>query len=171
MDLAAEWIARGDVDGCLVVASEENDWLSAEALLHYSRDYVPSEGAAAIYIEPSETGVKLLRLPDPVPFSALPRDKAALKVRDELQASDDSSTLLVDGRVGIAKIDVPETRAWQDWSGPRISPRSVLGESMGASSALQMVVAVESIRSGKYERSAVTAVGGNQQAAGVLLGS
>lgn len=171
LDLAAEWIERGDVDGCLVVASEENDWLSAEALLHYSGDYLPSEGAAAIYIEPSDGGVKLLRLPDPVPFSAMPRTEAALKVKEDLQASDDAATLLVDGRVGIAKIDAPETKAWTAWSGPRISPRRVLGESMGTSSALQVVIAVEAVRSGKYARAAVTAVGGNQQAAGALLGA
>ena len=42
IDLAVEWIARGDVDGCLVVSSEEIDWLSAEGLRYYSQQYLPS---------------------------------------------------------------------------------------------------------------------------------
>ena len=66
IDLPAEWIVRGDVDGCLVVSAEEIDWLSAEGLKLYSRDYLPAEGAAAIYLESAPGPVKLLRLPDPV---------------------------------------------------------------------------------------------------------
>ncbi len=172
IDLAAEWILRGDVDGCIVVASEENDWLSAEALLHYHRDYLPAEGAGAIYIEPADGPVRLLRLPDPVPFSAVRRDEAALKIRQllEIESDSDPQTLLVDGRVGIERIDLPETAAWSDWTGPRISPRKILGESMGASTALQFVLAAESIRAGLFTKAIITATGGNQQAGGALLG-
>ena len=169
IDLAAEWIQRGDVDGCIIISSEENDWLSAEALLHYSKDYVPSEGAGAIYLEAADGPVRLLRLPDPIPYSSMPRERAAIEVRRQLAAEDDGETLLVDGRVGIPKVDAAETDAWQDWTGPCVSPRKILGEAMGASSALQFVAAVESVRLGRAEKAIITALGGNQQAGGALV--
>ena len=169
VDLAVEWIERGDVDGCLVVSAEEIDWLSAEGLRYYSRDYLPSEGAAAIYLESATGPVKLLRLPDPVSLANYSRAEAALKIRKQLAPADDGRTLLVDGRIGILRHDQPETAAWSDWQGPRWSPRRVLGEGIGVSAALQVVAAVESLRSGAFSQAAVTATGGNQQAAGMLL--
>ena len=170
IDLAVEWLERGDVDGCVIVSAEEIDWLSAEGLRHYSQGYLPAEGAAAIYLEPAAGPVKLLRLPDPVAFSANSRVQAAHKIRSLLAASDDGQTLLVDGRAGVARYDVPETLAWADWVGPRWSPRLVLGEGMGASAGLQIVAAVAALASGKFRQAVVTATGGNQQAAGILLG-
>jgi hypothetical protein len=170
MDLAAEWIERGDVDGCLVVSAEEIDWLSAEGLRYYSQGYLPSEGAAAVYLEASEGPVKLLRLPDPVSFSARSRVEAAVEVRARLAVSDDGSTLLVDGRTGMIRHDKPETEAWAAWTGPRWSPRKILGEGMGVSAALQVVAAVRALEAGEFERTVVTATGSNQQAAGVVLG-
>ena len=170
IDLAVEWIARGDVDGCLVVSSEEIDWLSAEGLRYYSRDYLPSEGAAAIYLEAADGPVKLLRLPDPISLSANSRSQAARKIRDLLAPEDDGLTLLIDGRVGVERFDRPETTAWSDWKGPRCSPRGILGEGMGVSSALQIVAAAEALKSGLFNKAAVSAVGANQQAAGILLG-
>jgi 3-oxoacyl-(acyl-carrier-protein) synthase len=76
----------------------------------------------------------------------------------------------MDGQTGIRRFDSPETAAWKDWRGPRWSPKSVLGESMGASSAWQVVAAVEALKSGAYGKAVVSSVGANQQAAGVLLG-
>lgn len=171
VDLAAEWITRGDVDGCLVVSAEEIDWLSAEGLRHYSRSYLPSEGAAAIYLEAADGPVKLLRLPDPVSLAANSRSDAARKVREKLAPDDDGQTLLVDGRAGVRRYDLPEAIAWADWTGPRWSPRMVLGEGMGVSSALQIVAAVAAVRSGDFQKAVITATGANQQAAGLLLGT
>jgi hypothetical protein len=171
MDLAVEWIERGDVDGCVVVAAEEADWLSAEGLRLYSRDCVPSEGAAAVFIERAEGPTRLLRLPEPVSLAACPRIQAAKIIRGQLAVTDDGRTLLVDGRTGIARFDRPETMAWANWAGPRWSPREILGEGMGVSAALQTVAAVAALASGGVHQAVVTAVGGNQQAGGMLLGS
>jgi hypothetical protein len=170
IDLAVEWIERGDVDGCLMVAAEEIDWLSAEGLRFYSRDYLPAEGAAAVFLEPTDGPARLLRLPDPVPLAAHSRLQAARIIREQLAAHDDGNTLLVDGRAGIARFDRPETSVWADWSGPRWSPRRILGEGMGVSAALQTVAAVAALADGAFQQAAVTAVGGNQHAAGLLLG-
>ncbi len=169
IDLAAEWIERGDVDGCIIIAAEETDWLSAEGLRHYSKNYLPSEGAAAIYLEAAKGQVEVLRLPDPVSLATHTRDQAAQKIRAKLTPCDDGCTLLVDGRAGVTRYDQPETKAWSDWTGPRWSPRTLLGESMGASIALQVVAAVEAIRSRKFSQAVITATGANQQAAGMLL--
>ena len=172
IDLAAEWIDRDDVDGCLVVSAEEIDELSAEGLRHYSRNYIASEGAAAIYMDahPAKNSAQLLRLPDPVSFSANTREQAAHKIRQKLAVQDDGQTLLVDGRAGVARFDRPETSVWADWSGPRWSPRINVGEGMGVSSGLQVVAAVQAITSGEFQQAVVTAVGGNQQAAGLSVG-
>jgi hypothetical protein len=169
LELAAEWIERGDVDGCLVVAAEESDWLSAEGLGFYSRHYVAAEGAGALFLEPSdEPGVRLAAVPDAIGLSA-GREAAALELREALAAADDGSTLLVDGRAGVERWDRPEDQAWSGWSGPWASPRVVLGEGMGASAAWQSVVAVEMLKSGEARRAVVSAIGGNQQAAGAVF--
>ncbi len=169
LDLAVEWLERGEVDGCLVIAAEEIDWLSAEGLRFYSQNYLPAEGAAAVYLEAANGPVNLLRLPDPVSLSANSRDQAALKIRAQLAPVNDGLTLLVDGRVGIPRYDAPETIAWADWTGPRWSPRMVLGEGMGVAAGLQVVAAVTALTCSRFQRAVVTAVGGNQQAAGLSL--
>ena len=170
IDLAVEWIERGDVDGCLVISAEEIDWLSAEGLRHYSRDYIPSEGAAAVYLESTAGPARLLRLPDPVSLSFNSRQQAARKIRAQLAPADDGQTLLIDGRADIARYDRPESAAWADWTGPRWSPRALLGEGMGVSAALQTVAAVAALAGGQFQQAVVTATGANQQAAGLLLG-
>lgn len=171
MDLAVEWIERGDVDGCVVVAAEEIDWLSAEGLRHYSRNHLPAEGAAAVFIERGDGPARLLRLPEPVSLAAYNKNHAAQVIREQLEVTDDGQTLLVDGRTGITRFDRAETTAWTDWAGPRWSPRLALGEGMGVSSALQTAAAAAALFNGDFQQAAVTAVGGNQQAAGILLGT
>lgn len=170
IDLAAEWIERGEVDGCLVVASEEIDWLSAEGLRLYSRRYLPSEGAAAIYLEAADEGVPLIHLPDPVPYHLLDRHGAALAMRRSLGVGGDPAMLLVDSRSGAPLFDAPEAAAWSGWPGPRWSPKLTIGESLGASTALNVVAAAEALKSGAFRRAVVSSVGANQQAAGMVLG-
>jgi hypothetical protein len=172
LELAAEWITRGEVDGCVVVGNEEIDWLCAEALRFYSRGYLSSEGASAIYLEAGDRGPGLLQVPDPQTFSgSRQRIDAAIRLRRELEASDDGWTLLMDGRCGVSKHDHPENLAWANWQGPRLSPRRIIGESLGASAAFQCVMAVEEIRSGNCLQAIVTSVGGNEQAGGALFGA
>lgn len=171
IDLAAEWIERGDVDGCLVVCAEEIDWLSAEGLCHYSKKFIPSEGAAAIFLEANHGPASLLKLPDGVPFSFHTQLAAAANIRAQLSPRDDGRTLLVDGKTGIDRYDKAETAAWADWQGPRWSPRTLLGEGMGVSTGWQVIAAAEALLRGHSPLAVVSAVGGNQQAAGLLIGT
>src|SRR6185503_7018328 len=48
--LAADWLTDNRVDGCLVIAAEELDWLTAGAVNLFSRKIVLSDGAGAIYL-------------------------------------------------------------------------------------------------------------------------
>lgn len=169
LDLAIEWLQRGEVDGCLLVCAEEIDWLSAEGLRFYSRSYIASEGAAAVYLEKSSTGSQIVSLPEPISLAAHSRNEATQLVRDALNVTDDSSTLLVDGRSGSQRVDRPETAAWLNWQGPRWSPRKLLGEGMGVSAGWQVVLAAVALRDCDLQRAVITATGGNQQAAGILL--
>ena len=53
MDLGIEWLLDEQVDGVLVVGSEELDWLSTEAASLFSRNIIVSEGAGAVLLEAS----------------------------------------------------------------------------------------------------------------------
>ena len=169
LELATEWLLRGDCDLCIVVAPEEIDWLSVEAVGLRSKEIVPSEGAGAVVLEIDGDGPVLLSIPDPVVYSEVSdRVEALTRLRGEI-AEDDGRTLLADGRMGLVKTDVAEEAVFSDWSGPRISTKSLLGEALGASASLQLVAAVEMLKAGEAEKAAVVSVGGNEQVAGCLL--
>ena len=171
LELAAEWLDRGDCEACLLVAPEEIDWLSAEAMGYYSRRMTPSEGAAVILLEKGGEGPRLLEVPDPVSYAVeSDRVSALATVRDEMGAMDDGATLLSDGRTGVARFDRAESEVFGGWTGPRYSVRALLGESLGAAAGLQTVAALEGLRRGLAERAVVTAVGGNEGVGGAVFG-
>ena len=170
LELAADWLGRGDVDACLVVGGEETDWLSAEALRLHSRRFLPSEGAGALLLE-AGTGagaVELAAVPDPVSVRSVGGEAEALReLRDALGVEDDGATLLVDGRCGVPRRDRHENEAWSGWRGLRYSPLMRLGEAMGASAPWQALAAVEAVRRGAARRS--VAVYSGSRAAGMLV--
>jgi hypothetical protein len=170
LEVATEWLLRGDCDGVLVVAPEELDWLSSEALNLYGEGCLPAEGAAAVYLELDGEGPQLVSVPDPVALAPGSDRAAALReIVAATGATDDGRTLLADSRSGVARFDRPEDEVFSGWSGARVSVREGLGESFTASSGLQLVAAVEGIREGKADRALVATLGGNEQAAGCLL--
>jgi hypothetical protein len=169
IDLAIEWLERGEVDGCLVVCSEETDWLSAEGLRLYSRQFLPAEGAAAVYLEIASGPVRVVRLPEPVSHAFHTRRQAAAMLRERLAVENYGATRLVDDRCGIPHFDAAIDAAWADWRGPRWSPKILLGESMGAATGMQCVAATAAVESGACRQVVVAACGGNQQSAGMCL--
>lgn len=171
LELATEWLLRGDCDGVLVVTSEELDWLSAEALRLYAPGLVPADGAAALYLEQGGTGVRLLAVPDPVPLAPGADRTAALKAAaDATGASDDGTTLLADDRTGIARLDRHAETVFGAWTGPRVRVKTVAGEAFGVTAGLQVVAATECLKRGDAERALVAVLGGNEQAAACWLG-
>lgn len=171
LEIATEWLLRGDCDGVLVVAPEEIDWLSAEGLGLYSHQAIAAEGAAALYLEIGTGSPRILSIPDPVPLG--PGGDRAEALRELMKAGEvvnDGRTLLADSRSGVGRFDAPEDRAYAAWTGPRISVRELLGEAFGASSGLQIVAAIEHLRRGTADRAWISTLGGNEQAGGCLLG-
>ncbi len=165
--LAAQWLAADTVDSCLVVGAEECDWLSSDAFHLFSKQLVLSDGAGALYLRKeisSSTLAELTSITDPQLFhSAKERAAAAQQVRNQLPAPA-GKAILCDSLLNIDRLDTAEKAAWSDWSGPRISPKSILGEGLLAASGWQCVVAIDSIAQGSYTDAIVNIVGCNQQA-------
>lgn len=171
MEIATEWLRRGDCDAVLVVAPEEIDWLSAEGLCYYGRRAIASEGAAAVLLEIAEQGVVLSAIPDPVPLGpGVDRAGALNALVAATGARDDGRTLLADSRRGVPRLDRAEELAFGGWTGPQVSVRKLLGDGFGASTGLQLVAAVEQLKRGSAEQALVVALGGNEQAAGCWVG-
>ena len=80
IDLAAEWIERGDVDGCLVVAAEEIDWLSAEGTVPLLAALTshPKARPRSIWKRRMARSM-ILHLPDPVPYNSRDRRRPPAK--------------------------------------------------------------------------------------------
>ena len=74
--------------------------------------------------------------------------------------------LLCDGTGSGARADAAEVAAWRDWTGPRLSPRQVLGEGLMAGAAWQCVAACDAVAGGRFAAANVSLVGANQQAMG-----
>lgn len=165
--LAADWLAHGLVDGCLVIGAEEIDWLTAEAFRVFSHRLVLSEGAGAVYLRrepPAENPVRLQAVTDSFLFSARQtRAQAAVLAHAQLPAAP-AGALLCDGLQNIPRVDAAETAAWLDWPGARLSPKIILGESLTAAAAWQTVLALDALRQHRQPSAVVSVVGCNQQA-------
>lgn len=175
MDIAAQWLLEGRVESCLVVASEELDWLSTEALDLMPGRRVAAEGAAAVLLtaRAPEGGTARIALDQITPAilirAGVDRAAAAAQMRAEIAAP--SSAILCDSRSGSALWDAPETSAWEGWSDERQSPLAILGEGFGVSAGWQMVHACEMLARAKSSAAIVSAIGGSQQAIGAVLSS
>ena len=166
--LTADWLSAGRVDGCVVVGSEEMDWLTVDAMRLFDRRTISSDGAGALYLkcEPGETAVaRLEAITSPHLFSNRnARAIAAGRARRELPAGGGPDELLCDGLVGSPRADRHEQGAWNDWPGRRLSPKTVVGEGLMAAAAWQCVAAVDALRQNGYAAANVSVVGINEQA-------
>ncbi len=167
--LAADWLATGRVEGCLVVGTEEGDWLLADAFRHFARSVILGEGAGAVYLRRDSGGESAVRL-DAITSPQLflpnqPRAQAAQQMRAELNACAPDD-LLVEGTQDCPRYDAAELAAWRDWTGPRVAPKRLLGEGLSAASAWQCVLAIDALQRGRARAAIVSVVGCNQQAIG-----
>jgi len=167
--LGAEWLEEQRVDGCLVVGAEETNWLLASVVWHFDKSAVPGGGAGALYLETAKSnqaGVELSLITDAQIYSSRQsRVAAACSMRRELPAASPDE-LLCDSRQNRPRADAAEDQAWQDWSGSRLSPKTVLGDGLMASGAWQCVAACEAVARGRFQAANVSVVGTNQQAIG-----
>ncbi len=164
LQLAAEWLADDWVDDCLVVAAEEGDWLTADALRHFSRGVILGEGAGAIRLRREKSRTKLQTITAVVPCSGpSERHRAAWQIRAMMYPGE-GLTGLSDGLVGCGSFDRAEAAVWSEWAGPRISVKTLLGEGLAAGGAWQCLAALELLESTSATRVWVPAIGMNQQA-------
>ncbi len=165
--LAADWILHGRVDGCLVVGSEEMDWLTASATRLFDRKSIFSDGAGALYLRREMNQgppVQLAAVTNPYIFTnTTTRANAMKRARSELNG-DSNRALLCDGLQGIPRADRDERAAWSNYSHDRLSIKTLLGEGFMASAALQCVAAVDALARNAYDTANVSVPGTNQQA-------
>lgn len=165
--LAAEWLADGQVDGCLVLGTEEADWITADAFRHFSGRSVMSEGAGALFLRrtPHSSGVTLEKITAPALYLQGQSARAAAhRMRAELPGPSPERVLYL-GTQNIPRLDRPEAAAWQDWTGPCVEPKRLLGEALTATAAWQCVAAAAGCTAARPE-ALVSVVGSNQQAIG-----
>lgn len=158
--VARDWLASDQVDGCLVLAAEELDRLTSEALHLYSRQNIATEGATALYLERTPSEIQLAELHGPFPYNTTDERKNALA---QAVATLKNSGTLIDGLTGVANSDQMEAALTPTWSEPSLSPGKILGDGMGIKCGLQTIVALEALKNGA-SRSSVLAAGTNQHA-------
>lgn len=167
--LAADWLLDDRADGVVVVGAEEMDWVVTEAIRLFRPDAIHSAGAGAIYLrkaKPPATGVELGGITDSFLFAQTQsRTEAARKMRAQLPPCGPDEMLCLSAQPNPLAA-AAENMAWQDWSGRRLAPKSILGEGFTASSAWQCVVACNAIASGEFSAVNACVVGANQQAIG-----
>jgi hypothetical protein len=188
VSLGAQWLEENRVDACLVIGAEETNWILADALRHLERPAVLTAGAGALCLsrEPElSAGVELAAITDAHTYSTRTnRWQAARAMRVQLgtpascrpvaSRPDEEIAgrmpalpeLLCDGMGNSPRADAAELDAWGDWTGPRLSPKRILGEGLMAAAAWQCVAACDAVAGGRFNAANVSLVGSNQQAIG-----
>lgn len=143
LDTAAFWIRGGIVEECLLIAAEECDWLSTEALAYYHPKLIATEGAGALLLSSKPHGPRVSKVIGPLCYTSW-NERASLlpQMAAATTAFATPDAILIDDRSGITRIDHAEAAAWAGtpWK-TTLSPKAILGESMGAGTALQLVLA------------------------------
>ncbi len=167
--LGVQWLDEDRVDACLVIGAEETNWILADALWHLDRHAVVTAGAGALCLcreAKLSCGVELAAVTDAHTFSArLNRTQAAAAMRGQL-GKNIPGELLCDGIGDSPRTDAAELAVWRDWTGPRISPKRILGEGLMAAAAWQCVSACDAVAGGRFAAANVSLVGSTQQAIG-----
>lgn len=184
LDLAAQWLDDHLADACLLIAAEELDWISDEALLLFAPHGVAAEGAAAVLLEKGSASpsigshITLQAVTDAYTYGqGRSRSQAAAAVRRALEPHTPPGTVLCDGSNPSARPaerlhtsgDTTEQQLWQDWAAPRHGVRPVVGEGFAITSAWQTVLACELLQRGLASQALISAVGLTQQAMGAVL--
>ena len=160
---AANWMLEGKLDECLVVGTEEVDWLTSDAVRLFDRSKVLSEGAGAVLLT-RKGGVRLNAITDEHLFPTTGKVEALRRMKAELPNV--PTAVLADSASGSGGISLEESQLWSDWNGRRVSPKRVLGEGLMASAAWQVVAAADAIANGSTRDALVSISGFHQHAIG-----
>jgi hypothetical protein len=157
--LAADWLADDRADACVIVGTEEVDWIVADALLLFQPDTIYSGGAGALYLKKeTRSSVELAAITDSFIFTSQQK-RAAVAGRMKAQLPAGSANELL--------CECPENPlVWADWPGCRIASKTILGEAFVASAAWQCAFACDALQQKEFAAANVSIVGVNQQAIG-----
>ena len=167
--LGAQWLGENRVEACLIIGAEETNWIIADALWHLNRPAIVAAGAGALCLcrDPKwSAGVELAAITDAHTYGARHgQASAAQAMRGQLGKSSPGE-LLCEGTGTSRRADAAERAAWNDWTGPRVSPKRMLGEGMMAAAAWQCVAACDAVAEARFAAASVSLVGSHQQAIG-----
>ena len=164
---AAHWLLDGKIDECLVVGTEEIDWLTSDAVRLFDRTKYLSEGAGAVLLK--RTGaVRLTAITDEHVYHSAGKEEALQKMKDELQGVPEFA-LLSESTSSASGLSIEEAELWKTWTGSRISPKRVLGEGLMASAAWQVVAAADALSNRTATDALISIAGFHQHAIGAHL--
>ncbi len=153
--IAADWLSRGVVGECLVVAAEEADWTTAEASRLFSRSAVSSEGAAAVRLRRGPGPVELIRVTSPQPYRHGCNRTAAVE----------AAIRQLGGGIGTVR--------FSHGIGPRIdggrSMNASFGDGLAASGGWACVAAMDALLRGESTEATVCVAGSNLQVMGAVF--
>lgn len=184
LEFAGQLLATSDLDYVVVVGAEESDWILCEAYRDWrfsrrpgsTRGALLAEGAAAVVLG-REGELELTPHPGKPIFRQSDAGAAFRQIHSDL-VPDGEVDLVIDGANGTAADRVERQALTERFPGAQsYHPKLALGETLGASALIQIVVAALALRhgglpgaNGKPARSAlVSAVGFNHLASGALL--
>ena len=163
--VAANWLLDEKVEECLVVGTEEIDWLTADAVRLFDGRRVLSEGAGALLLSRSPAEVKLQSITDEHVYHSQTKAAALLNMKTQLLPHG-ANPMLVDSTSSSTGICSEESNLWSTWKDLRLSPKQVLGEGLMASAAWQAVAAVDAIKNGVATEALMSVAGFHQHAIG-----
>lgn len=168
--LGARWLLDDKAEQCVVVGTEEIDWLTADALRLFDRSKHLSEGAGAVLLSRSPQGAKarLDCVTDEFLYSASNKRNALAKMKAQLGTPLPGATLL-DSTSSDRGISRDESSVWSDWAHQKISVKKTLGEGLMASAAWQLALAADSVGAGTAPQAWVSIAGFHQHAIGARL--
>ncbi len=165
LDMAAQWLDEGRVSDCLIVAAEEQDWLSAEALALYPGAKTATEGAVALWLRRAAAVSDDILLEQITPAhlhtNQCARAQALRALRAELAAP--ATATLVSAASGSPAWDRPHQESFADWQGPRHTLQDQFGHGFSVLGGWQCVLACELLRRGLAEDTVVAADTGATQ--------
>ncbi|MEZ5325067.1 MAG: beta-ketoacyl synthase N-terminal-like domain-containing protein [Verrucomicrobiales bacterium] len=177
LHIAADWLQDDIVDGCLVVGSEELDWVSWEAMQLFNSNGIVGEGAGALYLEwdkgePGQDSIIVEGITEPALWlNQREKRLATQQARAGLPDGISRQAVLALSTSGHAKTDGAESDVWEDWLGPRVASGLLLGNCMGAGVALNAVIACEYLVRGIAAEAILSAAGHHHQCLAAWLRS
>lgn len=168
--LGARWLLEGKAEQCVVVGTEEIDWLTAGALQLFDRSSCLTEGAGAVLLTrtPRQPAARLAMITDEFLYSRWGRTGALAKMNGEVGESA-AQTVLFDSTTGAPRLSREEAQLWSGWNGSRVAVKQLLGEGLMASAAWQLVLAADAIATGTAKESIISIAGFHQHAVGARL--